>query len=108
MRAQLCFDHESRKRILRYVSESRFWVKAGLAVAGLAAVFFVTRWSAVEIFAAVQRGQWAARPEIENWANPYQGSEVAANCVAVLVLAAAALVCVVAYRRARNPKVATA
>lgn len=90
------------------MSELRCWIKAGLVVAGLAAVFFVTRWCAVETLAAVQRGQWAARPEIENWANPYQGSEVAANCIAVLVLAAMALVGVFAYRRARNRKVPAA
>lgn len=51
-----------------------------VGLAGVAAVsvvvFFVSRWLSVGIFAAWNRWQPSMRPEVENWALPYVGTQM--------------------------------
>lgn len=50
-------------------------------------VFFVSRWLLVEIYAAWNRWQFSMRPEVENWALPYVGTQTPATVWAILLAA---------------------
>lgn len=80
-------------------------VLVGLAgVAGVSVVvFFVSRWLLVEIFAAWNRWQFSMRPEVENWALPYVGTQIPATVWAILLAAVSTLVGGLIASRALRP-----
>jgi len=74
----------------------------GTATAVAVAVFFVARWVLVEAFAAWNRWQFSLRPEIENWALPYLGTQTPATMWAAAIATSLFVAGGLLVRRARR------
>ncbi|WP_147305461.1 hypothetical protein [Subtercola boreus] len=74
------------------MSQRKSWVAAVLAAVGVLVSFVLLRWAAIELFATARRTQFQARPELENWANPYSGLELQGSVTAFITLLTVVLV----------------
>ena len=75
-----------------------------LVVVAALEAFAIARWIAREVIASARIAQWSARPEIENWADPYHGAEwlpvaIGAGLVMLLVGWATVLIAIRQPRR---------
>lgn len=77
--------------------------QALVVVIAAAGVFFLVRWFAVDAIAQARIAEWATRPEVENWADPYAGLHGIPEALAlgVAILALGVLAALVALRRHR-------